>query len=235
MNGSTGGIGRRKRQVAERLRDPRFGDHLDQWAHEDARKMINPLISFFCSTDETMRWHAVSAAGVLLASLAQKDAESARVVIRRFLWSLNDESGGIGWGVPEAMGEALARSALLAREYGRILLSFIKEDENYLEHLPLQQGALWAVARFAQVRSDLAAQALPDVRRHLNNPDPHFRALALWILTAWGGQEDLPAVQSLQDDVAPVRLYRNEEFHETTVGALAHEAARCIRRCLNDS
>jgi hypothetical protein len=120
----------------------------------------------------------------------------------------------------------------LAEEYGRLLVSFIKEDENYLEHEPLQEGALWAVARFAEVRPDLAAHGLPDVRRRLESPNPRLRALSLWILASCGGEEDLPAVESLQGDTAPVRLYRDEKFQETTVGALAREAARSIRRRL---
>jgi hypothetical protein len=43
--------------------------------------------------------------GEVMAHLADKDMESARVIMRRLMWSLNDESGGIGWGAPEAMGE----------------------------------------------------------------------------------------------------------------------------------
>lgn len=232
MTEATGGMRRRKKEAARKLLDPRFAERLEEWAREDARKVINPLISFFCSTDETLRGHAATAAGVVIAALAEKDKESARVLIRRFLWSLNDESGGIGWGVPEALGEALARSPVLAEEYGRLLVSFIKEDENYLEHEPLQEGALWAVARFAKVRPDLAAHGLPDVRRRLESPNPRLRALSLWMLASCGGEEDLLAVESLQGDTAPVRLYRDEKFQETTVGALAREAAESIRRRL---
>ena len=46
--------------------------------------------------------------GAVVANLAEKDMESARVVMRRLMWSLNDESGDIGWSRPEAMGEIIA-------------------------------------------------------------------------------------------------------------------------------
>jgi len=36
------------------------------------------------------------------------------------MWSLNDESGGIGWGAPEAMGAIMARHTGLADEYANI-------------------------------------------------------------------------------------------------------------------
>jgi len=56
--------------------------------------------------------------GRVVSSLAEKDMESARVVMRRLMWNLNEESGGIGWGCPEAMGETMARSAPLAWNTG---------------------------------------------------------------------------------------------------------------------
>jgi len=40
--------------------------------------------------------------------------------MRRLMWNLNDESGGIGWGNPEAMGEILACHEALANEYAPI-------------------------------------------------------------------------------------------------------------------
>ena len=58
--------------------------------------------------------------GALVFSLAEQDMESARVVMRRLMWNLNDESGGIGWGSPEAMGEIMARHSGLAEEYSKI-------------------------------------------------------------------------------------------------------------------
>ena len=54
--------------------------------------------------------------GAVVAHLAEKDMESARVVMRRLMCSLNDESGGIGWGAPEAMGEIIASHEGLASE-----------------------------------------------------------------------------------------------------------------------
>ena len=44
----------------------------------------------------------------VVSRLADSDMEAARVIMRRLMWNLNDESGGIGWGSPEAMGEILA-------------------------------------------------------------------------------------------------------------------------------
>jgi len=77
-------------------------------------KVLRPLLSALHSSDEKIKWATVTAIGILIANLAGKDMEAARNFMRRFMWSLNDESGNIGWGLPEVMGETLARSARLA-------------------------------------------------------------------------------------------------------------------------
>ena len=84
------------------------------------RKAVNPLFSFLYHSDDLIRWHAVSAMGLVVSDLADNDMESARIVMRRLIWNLNDESGGIGWGSPEAMGETMAQHAGLARLFAAI-------------------------------------------------------------------------------------------------------------------
>lgn len=218
-----------KKRVEELLLDPDFAVKTHLWRSFPARKVINPLLSFLCATDETLRWHAVTAAGIVTASLAEKEPESARVIVRRFLWQVNEESGGIGWGIPEALGESLARSRMLAQEYGRLLLAFVREDENYLEHPPLLAGALWGLARVVNAHPDLLKESALDFSAYADHPTPLFRALALWGLTAVGDASSFARLEVLATDTTPVRLYRDECFHPTTVAALAQEARCAIR------
>ena len=56
------------------------------------RQVINPLFSFLYNGDEAVKWAAVTAICVIVAKLADKDFESARVIMRRLIWNLNDES-----------------------------------------------------------------------------------------------------------------------------------------------
>ncbi|MGD9194313.1 MAG: hypothetical protein PVH58_20495, partial [Desulfobacterales bacterium] len=113
------------------------------------KRAVNPLFSLLCSLDERLKWRAVTAMGQVVSNLAETDLESARVIMRRFMWHLNDESGGIGWGCPESMGEIMARCERLADEYGFVLISYIQPEGNYLEHEILQRGVLWGVGRLA--------------------------------------------------------------------------------------
>ena len=61
-----------------------------------ARKAINPLFSFLCSPNELLKWRAVTAMGRIVDRLADTDMESARVIMRRYMWQRLGMSGGHG-------------------------------------------------------------------------------------------------------------------------------------------
>lgn len=131
---------------------------LDALALLDAKQVINPLFGFIQSMEPDIRARAIKAMARTVSALAENRMESARVVMRRLMWSLNDESGGIGWGAPEAMGEIMVLNPDLAREYHHILLSYVDPQGNYLEYEPLRQGAVKAVNRLLKARPELAHQ-----------------------------------------------------------------------------
>ncbi|MBF0201992.1 MAG: hypothetical protein HQK66_11905 [Desulfamplus sp.] len=136
-----------KQKVYELLGIPDEDESLARILDIPPRQAVNPLFSFIQHSDDSIKWRAVRAMGHVVNKMAQEDIESARVVMRRLMWSLNDESGGIGWGAPEAMGEIMAHNSRLAGEYHHMLLSYVDEKGNYLEYEPLRRGALWAIAR----------------------------------------------------------------------------------------
>jgi hypothetical protein len=173
------------------LRSDDFRQRLPELKNLPARQVINPLFSFLCSPDETVKMRAVAAIGVVVAQLANEDMESARVIMRRLIWNLNDESGGIGWGCPEAMGEIMASHEGLAKEYAPILISFIREDGNFFEYEPLLCGALWGVGRLAQVRPQLVKDSVPHVRSFLKSQNDTIKELAKWTLNSLGESTDV--------------------------------------------
>ena len=178
-----------KRKVIDLLKADDFAGVLETFRSYPARRVINPLFSCLCSTEPQIKWRAVTALGAVVANLAQDDMESARVVMRRMIWNLNDESGGIGWGVPETMGEVMARHKGLAREYVNILVSYICEDGNFLEYEPLQQGVLWGLGRLAQTSPELLQDAGAHLHPFLSSEDATLRGLAAWILGLLGGPQ----------------------------------------------
>lgn len=156
--------------------------------------------------------------------MADEDMEAARVVMRRFMWMLNDESGGIGWGVPEAMGEVVASHGRLGKEFANILVSYVCVDRNYLEYEPLQRGALWAIGRVAEAKKELVKEAGPCVVQNLWSLDAPIRGLAVWVVGLLGLTDVEAESESLLADDREIPLFVNEELTFPTVSSLAQEA-----------
>ncbi|MDP1990679.1 MAG: HEAT repeat domain-containing protein [Syntrophales bacterium] len=190
------------------------------------RQAVRPLLAGLFHTDDPIKWHAVSALGAVVAALAERDMETARIIMRRLMWSLNDESGSIGWGAPEAMAEIMAVHDGLAKEYTHILVAYLHQDGCYLELPALQRGLMWGVGRLAGVRPDLlkkwgaSARLLP----YLDSEDPEVRGLAARALGILRAEEAKERLIVLQSDTAGVLLYEKGELKTTTVARLAVKA-----------
>lgn len=158
-----------------------------------ARELVNPLLSCLPLGGRTTR-RAAEALGRAVARMTEEDSlEAARNIIRRLMWQMNEESGNIGWGVPEAFAEILACQPWLAQEFHRILLSYVRKtgrDDNYCDHAVLRRSCFWAVGRFAQARPDLARAGRDALAAGLADEDAECRqeaAAALRILDEAGG------------------------------------------------
>ena len=192
------------------------------------RQIINPLLSFIQSGNERVKWGAVKAAGTIVGRLADSDLEAARVIVRRLMWSLNDESGGIGWGSPEVMGEILAAHPGLATEYAHILLSYAREDGNYLELEALQQGLLWGIGRLCESRPELVRRAGGILLPYLESQNEVIRGLAARIMGLLQVKEALPILQELTKDESSLVIMLGNRLTSVRVKDLANEALKSI-------
>ncbi len=148
------------------------------------RELIGPLFSALLQPGAA-RWRAAAALGRVTARLADEDMEAARVVARRIMWHMNEESGNLGWGMPESLGEILACQAGLAEEFSKILLSYVRDtggEDNFVDHAPLRRAAFLAVGRFAAARPALAGPALESLIQGLRDEDEACRGCAAWAL-----------------------------------------------------
>lgn len=145
-----------------------------------AAKWVHPVVSLLYSQNETVFWKAVALCGWVVNQLWIENREDARNVIRRLFWSLNEESGGIGWGSAEALGEILARNESIAGEYGRMLASMLRAQSSFIDHPRIIQGILWAVGRVARHFPDsLGSDVEGLIAPYLQSPDTRIQCLAL--------------------------------------------------------
>jgi hypothetical protein len=213
-----------KKKILALLKNDAFEKSLEEICLMPARRVVNPLFSFFYNKEELVKWRAVAAMGAVVARLAQQDLESARIVMRRLMWNLNDESGGIGWGSPEAMGDIMARHDGLAKEYASILVSYINEAGNFLEHEMLQRGVLWGLGRLAHARPELVRDAAAYLPLFMRSKDAVHRGLAAWVSGAIPSEITEPLLKHLTTDEARINIFINMKLEERTVGQLAVEA-----------
>jgi hypothetical protein len=201
-------------------------------SHQDHR-LLNPLFIALCHPVEQVRWHAVSTFGWLVPAMAEKDLEAGRIVMRRFLWSLNDESGGIGWGAPEAMAEIMCHSLPLRKEYLHMLISYMREDGealfedgNYLELPMLQRGLLWGVGRLCQEHQGemIERRIIADVSAYLKSSDMHVIGLAIWCLGLLGVESGLEKIAPFLQCEEEISFVINNEIQMLSIAQLAHSA-----------
>jgi hypothetical protein len=192
------------------------------------RKVVNSLLSFLLSTDQVIKWSAVNAIGVVVARIADTDMEPARVIMRRLMWNLNDESGGIGWGSPEAMGEILACHEGLAKEYAHVLISYSRKDGNYLEHQLLQRGLLWGIGRLAQARPWLIADSSGYIMPYMESKDAAARGLACWTMGLLCEKDAQRMLGHLADDMSEIQIYLNRKMINCRVMDMAKNALEII-------
>ena len=224
------------REIRQRLSALLEADEFHPSLHElrewPRQRVLHALLGFLCGGDEKRKGRAVSVMGLLTAELAGDNMEEARELMRRLMWSLNEESGSSGWGAPEAMAEIMAVHEGLAEEYAHMLVSYMKEDGNYLENPFLQRDLLRGVGRLSGARPDLMKKRGADLylRPFLDSPDRVVQGLAAWCAGILEVDEARPGLESLVDEETEIVLYGGQGLVKRPAGHLAREALERLEK-----
>ncbi|MCG8532164.1 MAG: HEAT repeat domain-containing protein [Desulfovibrionales bacterium] len=221
-----------KTELRSLLEQENWEESLPHITAMPATQVVGPLMSFFLFGGE-MKWRAITAFGLVMGKLAQDDTEQARIIMRRLLWHMNEESGNIGWGIAEAMAESMVNNTVLANEYNRMLHSYVREttdDDNYLDHPPLRRGVYWGLGRMAGKYPDLMRPSVRALSWGLQDEDAEGRGLAAWALGFIGSEANIPALETMLDDTTPVELFSKRSICCTTVGKIAKKTVSRIQK-----
>jgi len=133
-----------------------------------------------------MKWKAVRSLGIVVSERDVVSGERVRELLRRWFWALNDESGAVPFGVPEAIGEVLAVRTEFQPEFLPMLCSLAYQPE-LLQTGPIERGVFWALGRVGQAGALPCPEAIEAVahaaRQHA---DPENKKIAAWALTQLG-------------------------------------------------
>ncbi|HSB18419.1 MAG TPA: hypothetical protein VLD85_00265 [Anaeromyxobacteraceae bacterium] len=205
-----------RRAAARRLLEAFDAGAVDRWASAEPQAP-QVLQSLLCEADELLSWRAAEALGRTAAVRARRDPEGVREMLRRILWLMNDESGGLLRQGPPALGAVLASVPGLCGEYLDVLASFLEEE-------PFRTGVRWALWRIAGARPGAVADAAgARLAASLLDPDPAVRGHAALALRAASGPASAAAVAG--DGAALVVFdWRAGTLRPTTVGDAARGA-----------
>lgn len=202
-----------RKEAARRLLERFDRAAVDRWAAEESRAaaLLQPLLFH---PEPLVRWRAVEALARVAAVRARDDVEAVRELVRRTLWLMNDESGGLLWNGPEVLGAVLAEVPALGDELCGVLASFLEEE-------PFRVGTRWALWRLAGARPRPAAAAAPALLPSLSDPDPAVRGHAALAVCATLGPA---AAARLAHDAAPLVVFDHRSG--TLREAMVREVAR---------
>ena len=206
-----------KQKVVLLLQQRDYGELLDLC--EKDRRFWKALQRCLYETEVSVIWPAIEAIAKLMKRWWQAGhEEKVREYIRKLLWSLNDESGGIGWNAPQTIAEIIVVIPQLLKPYGSMMIA------STLEESLLVKNGLWGMGRLGeQVRE--AVKLFQDMLLNIfKNDDYEILGFAAWAMGEVGFAPALPSLEMLKDRKEPVCIYIDGNFHEKPVGVWAREA-----------
>jgi len=145
-------------------------------ARED-RKVVSLLVRLAYDKSTLVGWRAITAVGLIARELARSDAEFLRETCRKLLWSLSDESGGIGWAAPELLGEIMSADPPRFIDIIPLVAQVYEAEED-----TFRPGILYAFSRIAETAPELIARHQKIMILSLAERDPHARILGLKLI-----------------------------------------------------
>jgi hypothetical protein len=188
------------------------------------RRVLSLLVRSAYDKETLAGWRAIKAVGLVAKDLVKTDYEFLHETVRKLLWSLSDESGGIGWSAPEMLGEIVAVDPQRFSD----IIPLIAEVYNIEEDV-FRSGVVYALGRIAGVSPELVMPHRGIIFSALSGPDPLTRVYAvravknIWKLET---QKNRSIIKGLMKDITSdkreVFIYHNGGFSRIEVGEEAY-------------
>ncbi len=240
-------VRKHKVELQQAVQKHNWADYVASLCHSasSTKQAINAMLGLLPRPE--VHWQAAGGLGIAVCALATFGMEETRIIMRRLMWSMNEESGNLGWGVPEAMGSIVGKHDALAAEYGNVLLSYMHDtggEDNFIEYTPLRRGVYWAAGSLAQRHPLQVLPVVASLVQGFMDDDTQCTAYSAWALatlchalptpqqravqqqlTAFGVQQRCTA---LQHNETTVTLLVGTTVETHTVGALAQNLLWCF-------
>lgn len=185
-------------------------------------RAVAQLVALSYDKRNALSWRAMEAIGRTTGEMAKENPEDVRNLVGRLLWMIRDESGGIGWSVPETLGEIVKNNPKLCADIAPIIVSF--HDEKMLTG-----GVLWAVGSIGAINDETVTYAGPVVRSFLKSPEPVLRGFAARASGALRDQSARDELMHLKDDSTAILVYENNDLVTRRISDLASHALSLLK------
>jgi hypothetical protein len=183
------------------------------------------LQSNLYQTDETLRYHSIEAIAVLSRNQWEMGRqEKVRDYLRRLIWSISDESGGIGWSAPQAIAEIVVAIPQLEEPFVNIMI-----DRAFSEPTLIKSG-LWGIGRLGRRAWPSAVLFQGIILASFAVDEPETLGLAAWAMGEIKYKPALPYLRKLTRRHERVRIYVPPGFIVKTLGSWARGAMAEIGR-----
>jgi hypothetical protein len=201
------------------------------------RKTLSLLVRMAYDKETLVAWRAIKAVGRIANVLVKTEREFLRNTVRKLLWSLSDESGGIGWAAPELLGEIVHSDP----EGFADIIPIIAEVYD-IEEQTFRPGVMYALARIAEVSPEMIANYQKIIIRSLVDTNPLIRIYTLelvgllWPIVCnknlWSmdyRKKIESAVNNMKNDKKVAWIYQDNDFIDIEVGEYAFILANKLK------
>jgi hypothetical protein len=201
------------------------------------KRALSLLIRMAYDKETLAGWRAIKAVGRTADVLVITEREFLRNAVRKLLWSLSDESGGIGWAAPELLGEIVHSDP----EGFADIVPLIAEVYN-IEERTFRPGVVYALARVAEVSPELIMNYQGIIIRSLVDTNPLVRIYALELIgllwpTVYNNhlwsvdykKKIESAVNNLKKDKKVAWIYKYNDFIDIEVGECSEIIAKKLK------
>ena len=201
------------------------------------RKALSLLIRMAYDKETLVGWRAIKAVGRVAKALGKTHSEYLRITMRKLLWSLSDESGGIGWAAPELLGEIVSSDP-----EGFVDIVPLIAEVYDIEEQTFRPGVVYALARVAEVSPELAANYQKIIIRSLTDKNPLIKIYALDLVglvwstacrkNLWSREYQIKinsVVNNMNNDNGVAWVYHNNAFIDTMVGEKANLLTKLLK------
>ncbi len=182
------------------------------------------LRSCLYDVDSRIYWPAIEAIAKLMQVWWQENKkEKVRKFIRNLFWSMNDESGGIGWNAPQTIAQIIIHIPQLLEPYGSMMVAHAFEEP------PLVKGGLWGIGRLGERIKDSVSFFQNEIfSQVLKINEPETLGLFAWAMGEVSFKPALPYLKKLLNRSEKVKIYVQGKFWERRIGEWAKEAVKKI-------